>query len=177
MAGYASWSWRHWIPTFAFLQHVLFWKAVRGKDVLSVVASLCFLAAVGYSFGPAATVTGVAIYLYMVEIINFPHHLQLEQHEGDARFPTYEQAQFARSCIYPKWFSRNVLLNFNLHTEHHLFPAHPWYQLESLHEEIKASGLLINVCEGNEWIMNNRSKPIETVLLESFRSDQEKKSA
>lgn len=177
VAPYASWSWIHWVPTFAFLQHVLFWKATRGRDVLSVVVSILFLGGVVISFGPLTTALGVTLYLYMVEVINFPHHLELEQKEGEARFPAYDQARFARSCIYPKWFARVVLLNFNLHTEHHLYPAHPWYQLPQLHEEAQTAGLLINVCEGNEWIIRNRSRSIETVLLESFSSEQEKKAA
>lgn len=177
MAAYASWSWTHWIPVFAFLQHIVFWRAVRGKELASVAGSIGFLAASGFALGIPATATGLTIYLYMVEIINFPHHLELPQYDGEARFAASEQAQFARSCIYPKWFARHVLLNFNLHSEHHLFPAHPWYQLEELHREIKAAGKLLNVCDGNEWILKNRSRAIETVLLESFASERKKESA
>lgn len=176
MDRHAAWSWTHWVPTFAFLQHALFWKAVRGRDLFSVAGSIGFLGGAAYCLGPYAMATGLVIYLYMVEIINFPHHLDMVQHEGEARFSTHEQAQFARSCLYPRWFAHSVLLNFNLHTEHHLFPAHPWHQLDQLHEEIKSRGLLLNSCRGNEWILQNRKLPIEAILQRSF-APQERKDA
>ncbi len=163
------WSWKNWVPVLAFMQHIVFWKATKSKSELFFVAmSVLSLGLSILALGPVAVTAGLLIYLYMVEIINFPHHLGMPQFEGDARFPATDQARFTRSCFYPKWFAHSVLLNFNLHTEHHLFPAHPWYSLDALHTEVDGAGLLLNRCEANEWILKNRAKPIETIMRQTF---------
>jgi omega-6 fatty acid desaturase (delta-12 desaturase) len=172
-ARYVIWSWKNWVPVLGFLQHVVFWKATRSKSELFFVAlSVLLLGFTATKLGVGTTLVGLVIYLYMVEIINFPHHLGMPQFEGDARFPADAQAQFTRSCVYPKWFAHHVLLNFNLHTEHHLFPAHPWYALDELHAEISRRGLLLNRCESNDWILENRSKPIEELMRQTFVVDK-----
>lgn len=177
-SGYVKWSWVNWVPVLAFLQHVVFWKATRSKsEGFFIALSVAFLGLTGVTMGWGTLFAGLLIYLYLVEIINFPHHLGMEQYEGEARFPADQQARFTRSCIYPKWLAHNVFLNFNLHTEHHLFPAHPWYALDDLHREISSRGLLLNRCEANDWILANRSRPIETIMRETFPEKKDRSAA
>jgi fatty acid desaturase len=106
-----------------------------------------------------------------------PHHLGLQQFRGDLRFNVVDQNRFTRSCIYPKWFAHAVLLNFNLHTAHHLFPSHPWYQLDDLHTEIVKAGLQLNLEHANQWTAQQRRKPLCEVLAQSFDEDEYKRSA
>lgn len=165
--------WMYWIPLLGFMQHLVFWApALRRRNYAFSVGVVAYLAATACLLGPALLVAGMILYLYMVEIINFPHHLGLRQHKGEARFAVYDQLQFARSCIYPKWFAHNVLLNFNLHAEHHLLPSYPWYQLDQLHEKLASSGLLKNVSHGNNWILEHRRRPIEVVFTETFKEEK-----
>src|SRR5690606_35780940 len=81
---------------------------------------------------PMSVLPGLFLYLVMVEVINFPHHLELPQYEGEHKLKVWDQFLISRSCHYPKWFSHFVLNNFNLHAEHHLFPQAPWYMLDEL---------------------------------------------
>ena len=49
-------------------------------------------------------------------------HVHLE-----SRLPIWEQYRATRSCYYPPGVSELLVLNFNFHIEHHLFPDLPWY--------------------------------------------------
>ena len=173
ISDHVATAWKLWIPLLAFLQHIVFWRATRSKsEGIFVAASVMFLFASSYVLGPGVVLGGLITYLYTVEIINFPHHLGLEQFEGDARFSAQDQARFTRSCVYPRWFARHVLLNFNLHTEHHLFPAHPWYALERLRVEMQQQNMIENNGGALEWILENRSRPLSEVFAKSFPNQQ-----
>lgn len=184
--GWLNFSWRNWLPYMAFLQHTVFWseswKRVLQSDsstdkkfnlasVLTAVAiygSLATWAPVGAML---QLVAGVVLYMVMVEVINFPHHLDLPQYDGDAKFSFTEQFQFARSCHYPKAFSHLVLNNFNYHTEHHMFPQVPWYELGKLRPQVKAAlGAQYNECHGSEWIVVNKDRDLSEVFCYSQAS-------
>jgi len=165
-------SWSRWIPLFGFMQHVVFWKARKSrKQYFFRIGSLAYLGGAAYVLGPVTLILGIVIYLYLVEIINFPHHLEMVQWGGSSKFYIHDQHRFTRSCVYPRWLAHYVFLNFNLHTEHHLFPAHPWYQLDMLCEELSSSGARFNRSRGNEWILRNRRRPVDEVFAETFQRD------
>lgn len=167
--GFVAFGWRRWVPILAFMQHLVFWQqTVSKKQYGFLIGSLTYLALVAVLMGPFALLVGLVTYLYLVEIINFPHHLGMRQFHGEERFPVWEQHRFTRSCLYSKWFAHLVLLNFNLHNEHHLFPSHPWYQLDDLHDELKISETEFNTSSGNQWILQNRKKPVQAVFAETF---------
>lgn len=171
-------SWRYWIPLLGFMQHLVFWRGAIGRREYGFAAgALVYNAVLIAALGPLTWIAGLLTYLYMVEIFNFPHHLGLEQHHGDTRFSVAEQHAFTRTCVYPKWFARTVLLNFNLHTEHHLFPAHPWYQLDDLRAELLATERAFNVTKGNAWILVNRRRWASDVFRETFPAEEQKKAA
>ena len=44
-------------------------------------------------------------------------------------FPATEQRQFTRSLVFPAWFARWILLNFDAHELHHAYPQIPGYRL------------------------------------------------
>ncbi|MGZ3722405.1 MAG: fatty acid desaturase family protein [Bdellovibrionales bacterium] len=174
-AKIVSWSWKYWIPFLGFMQHLVFWTAtVSKKEYVFIVGSLVYVGAAGWFLGPVAFGTGLLSYLYLVEIINFPHHLGMVQQGGESRFPTLEQHHFTRSCVYPRWLAHGVFLNFNLHTEHHLYPSHPWYLLDAIHAELVASGESFNFSQGNDWILRNRRLPVEQLFLKTFKHSDDK---
>lgn len=180
LSGLVDLSWRYWIPLLGFMQHLVFWRGAIGrKEYGFAVGALAYNATLIYLLGPVTWTAGLVTYLYMVEVFNFPHHLSLEQHHGEVRFPVAEQHAFTRTCVYPRWFARTVLLNFNLHTEHHLFPAHPWYQLDALRAELIETGQAFNVTTGNAWIRSNRRRWATEVFKETFPATtrEEKKAA
>lgn len=173
--------WRAWFPMLACMQYVVFWALAMGiflkkPESLRVAISLfspALLWGVLFTVMPAHSVLeilapSILLYFLAVEVVNLPHHLQLPQHGGDTKFPIWEQHQIARSCVYPKWFGRLVVLNFNYHIEHHMFPDVPWYHLEKLHREIsKDLATAYNTDPYFSWILENKPKPISDVLKSS----------
>ena len=82
----------------------------------------------------------IVIYLVGVELVNFPHHLDMPtvgSQSAKNRLYVWEQQAATRSCRYPGILSELLVLNFNLHTEHHLFPALPWFRLKQVRKLIK----------------------------------------
>lgn len=164
-----SWYWHSWFPGLAFEQHLVFWRETIGKRQLAFVPALmAYLVAAAQLIGPAALGLGLVCYLFMVEIINFPHHLGLRQYDDKSQFKPFEQTRFTRSCIYPRWFANIFLCNFNLHNEHHLFPAHPWYQLDQIHFAVARLDINLNESTGNKWIVEHRGQSLEQVFGQTF---------
>lgn len=173
--------WMMWFPILGLIQNIVFWglslktyfdEKRSFKYFMSLAMPLSFLAAI-VSFAPAsfiltALAPAAVLYLVAVEIVNLPHHLQLPQDGGEAKYPVWQQYQFARSCIYPKQFARFFALNFNYHTEHHMFPDAPWYCLEEIHQviqgELKAS---YNSDPYLKWFVENKKKTVGAVLAKA----------
>jgi len=172
--------WRHWVPTLALLQYVVFWVhslrlmpqgRLSGSRILSLALPPAFWITVFLAFPAtvlwAGVVPGVVLYLLAVEVVNFPHHLELPQFQGSTKLPPPSQHQITRTCLYPRWFARFVVLNFNYHVEHHMYPYVPWYDLDSLHARIAAElGQAYNTDPQWAWILKNRPRSLEEVLAE-----------
>jgi fatty acid desaturase len=174
--------WRSWIPYMAFLQEVVFWSAsvklILGKKTMagmymgllaSIAAPLLMFASLlvaGRALGGVwMLLPSIVAYLVLVEVVNFPHHLSLPRVAGDGKLSLWEQYKISRTCVYSSWFSRFVLLNFNYHAEHHMFPNLPWYELAGAHKKIKeVSPEGYQMCQGHEWIRLNRQKDLKEVL-------------
>jgi acyl-lipid omega-6 desaturase (Delta-12 desaturase) len=175
--------WKAWIPVLALAQHFVFWtksyqfllnaksRPERVRNALSVGLPLALYTQIPWS----ENIVGLALYLAMVEIVNFPHHLRMPMLRENEHFPYREQHLTARSCAYPRWISHHVLNNFNLHVEHHLFPALPWHRLPEARELIKpVLGAAYTEIEGNGWILENREKRIEDVFSTNFHQQTSK---
>jgi fatty acid desaturase len=175
--------WRSWIPGLAVAQHFVFWtksyqfilsagsRGERLKNLLSIAVPLALYTQLDW----ARLAPGIFVYLIMVEVVNFPHHLQMPMLSGDASFRVRDQYLTARSCVYPRWVSCHVLNNFNLHIEHHLFPQLPWYRLPEARALIKpALGAAYTEVWRNQWIRENRQKPIETIFAPNLSHEKAK---
>lgn len=172
-----EWAWKVWVPVLSILQQSVFWyncallvrKSPTVLNVASVLAPLFLWTGAMIGFGLNATLLallpGIVGYLVLIEIVNFPHHLELPQKEGKTRLAPMHQFEIARSCSYPRWFERWVLLNFNYHVEHHLFPTLPWGELRATHLILKAElGSKYNFEPGFTWIIRNRHRKLADVL-------------
>lgn len=171
-----SFLWRRWIPILGGLQQVVFWKLALQNGLLaarpSVLLSL-LLPVIGW--GSVALLSpkflvwnifpAIFIYLLLVEIVNFPHHLQMLTGSGEDRWPIWRQHETARTCLYPQWFAKYVVLNFNYHAEHHMFPEVPWYSLPNVHEKVIAlmPGQL-HLDDSFRWIIDNRPREIIAIV-------------
>jgi omega-6 fatty acid desaturase (delta-12 desaturase) len=171
-------AWRSWIPVASAMTHVVFWTypitvwrkgpaSQLGRCIASVVWMLGVYAGAHYawpelfSFGNFAL--AFVIYLVAAELVNMPHHAGQPTVEG--KLALWEQGYSTRSCYYPRLVSELLVLNFNFHVEHHLFPTLPWYRLRQARALIKpALGAGYNEAIGVQWNLENRSRDITHVL-------------
>jgi len=99
----------------------------------------------------------------MEELVNLPHHVGLPAVGG--RLPPWEQHRVTRSCHYPRGLSELIVLNFNFHVEHHLFPSLPWFRLRRARALVQRS--LAGQYEewaGASWNLHHRARPLETLV-------------
>ena len=171
-------AWRSWIPLAGAVNHFVFWaypitvwrkgpKNQLGRCMASVVWMLAVYAGAHYawpqlfSFGNFAL--AIAIYLVAVELVNLPHHA--DQPTIDGKLALWQQGYSTRSCYYPKLVSELLVLNFNFHIEHHLFPTLPWYRLRQARALVKpALGAGYKESIGVQWNLENRFQDITRVL-------------
>lgn len=171
-------AWRSWLPVLAILQHAVFWllsvknifsSQLTLKAIVSVVWPLLLWGGL-VAWIPSATllkvfVPGVILYLAAVEIVNLPHHLRLPQMRGDAHLPVWQQYETVRTCLYPQWLASFVVLNFNYHTEHHVFPDMPWYHLPAAHVALKkAVGEKLNIDANFLWTVRHRGQNLDELM-------------
>ncbi len=78
-----------------------------------------------------------------------------------APFPATEQEVFTRSLRFPAWLSTLVLLHFDAHELHHLYPQVPGYLLR----EVRYTPG--NEFEAWEWIRRARRMPAEQFMFQN----------
>jgi len=120
------------------------------------------------------------IYLVGVELVNFPHHLDMptvDPQSSKQRLYVWEQQATTRSCRYPGILSELLVLNFNLHTEHHLFPALPWFRLKHARELIKpALQPGYNEVHGIGWNYVMRTGDLDHIVQPNYIPSAESES-
>lgn len=171
-------GWKCWIPTLSFLQHTVFWAitfrhAIKNKQSLgqylsAIVPALFWIGVIlltPLTLTLSVIAPSIVLYLIGTEIINAPHHLGLTYFRGETKIPLWEQFKTARSCVYPKWLARFIVLNFNYHSEHHMYPYVPWYHLDKLYQVVQPEiGKAYNLDPSFSWVLSNRSKDLAEVF-------------
>ena len=174
-------AWRAWIPVGAVLNHIVYWSypiavwrtGARGQ-LLRCTLSVAWLAAcyagLHYAwpslFSFANFAPAVLVYLVAAEVVNLPHHA--DQRTTTEKLPLWEQGYSTRSCYYPRLVSELLVLNFNFHIEHHLYPTLPWYRLRSARELVKpALGAGYTESIGIHWSLEHRGADVTKVLRAS----------
>lgn len=178
--------WKAWIPLLALLQYAVFWwhsslRFFKNYTSFKLLTSVAFPVLLGLTvcltLGTHQVLTllipSLVLYLLAVEVVNFPHHIGLPYVDADHHLPVWEQHITARSCVYPTWLSTFIVLNFNYHIEHHMFPDAPWYTLNQLHKVVSAElETQYNTDPQFVWIKENRVKS----LSQLFRPEQRLKN-
>ncbi len=144
-------AWATWVPLFALSYRIQnYWNVPRIAGYVSgprdlrrirwnvVILLLVYLAAIAV-VGPGRVVElcGLGFLLSLVgqESLILSQHTHVPQRlsEGpEARpFPPEEQEQFTRSLRLPPWLS-TLLLHFDAHELHHLYPQVPGYRLRRI---------------------------------------------
>lgn len=184
--------WQKGIPFAGLSQNIVFWinATIDWKGNIAsvkswidfwipVVAWGWLLSSLTSGYQVAALGAGFYCYLRLVEIINFPHHAGLYvQPLGENHLPASDQFEVTRTCVYQSWFEKFILLNFNYHAAHHLFPDLPWHELEKAHQTLMKSelGKSMIVVSG-DWIYEQQRRPFAEFLFPHEEREEKKKEA
>jgi fatty acid desaturase len=143
--------WRLWIPLFSTLYRVQnFWNLRRLTTLFAsiedhrrmrqavLIQAAAYLALV-LALGPLVLLrsVGLALVLSLIveDILLLSQHTHIPQHLSEGRvvqpFPALEQDVFTRSIRLPAWIS-TMLLHFDAHELHHMYPFVPGYHLKRI---------------------------------------------
>lgn len=171
--------WRYWIPLFSVLYRLnnfwnplrlvrLFKAPVRQRLCVELLVSAGLYAALVWWIGPGVLLQtcGVGLLLAFVVqdvlIISQHTHIPMGRSLGAPvePYPTLDQQPFTRSLRLPAWFSR-VVLHFDRHELHHMYPFVPGYRLGE-----------VPFVPGNEvswhtWVPAARAVPGDVLLFQS----------
>jgi acyl-lipid omega-6 desaturase (Delta-12 desaturase) len=174
-------AWRTGIPLLALVQHLVFWsyplQLARRRDIdrrqlMRCGLSVLFLVAVyatvmlfaGQYLHFRRFALALVIYLVATEAVNLPHHVGAPVTTG--RLAPWQQWQSTRSCRYPRGLSELLVLNFNYHVEHHVFPALPWFRLRAAHHLLRRSlGSHYREESGVSWSFRSRAHDLTQVII------------
>lgn len=147
-----NFSWKTRMPLTAFFQYIVFWahSAVglmknhrEGLLWMNMISPLTIWVLILWNLhGQQFAIIGAGFFLYLMlfEAINFPHHVGLYLEDSQtARLQVWEQYAVTRTSRYPRLIEKVLVLNFNYHAEHHVFPNLPWHQLPMAHAIIQKS--------------------------------------
>jgi acyl-lipid omega-6 desaturase (Delta-12 desaturase) len=186
--GIVRLSWLTWIPLAALMQHLVYLayplalrtdpEASPGRLIRCALSTLFLLGVhlalwVGLRdlFSPGNFALAFVIFLVAEEMVNLPHHVDMPTSEE--KLPPWRQYRATRSCYYPRWVSELLVLNFNFHIEHHLFPSLPWYRLRVARSLIQnAIGDKYTERKGISWNLQNRTRDLDTIV-QQYRSGLE----
>ncbi|MDJ0686712.1 MAG: fatty acid desaturase [Alphaproteobacteria bacterium] len=169
--------WRCWIPILVINEHIRLWTApFKTKDarprrvrrqrmsvlITGIGVALLVLAA-GLS-NAAAFLPAVYLYLALVEAVNLPHHFDAPLYRGRPK-KLWEHDAVTESCRTIPFVSKWLMMNFNLHTEHHLYPYLPWHQLPEVHDAMIAKDARYAPAHGEfDWNVGMRRRSFEEVF-------------
>ncbi len=174
--------WRSWIPLFASLYRWNnYWNLPRLRTIfqrprqrrlvtINILAYLLAYVAITIAVGPSTMITvfGLGMLtsfsLQDLLILSQHTHIPMKLSEGDKvrPFTPKQQEAFTRSLIFPAWFARLILLNFDAHGLHHMLPRIPGYHLHQLqtHETL-------NCISWWKWILAAKAVPGEILLFQN----------
>jgi fatty acid desaturase len=157
--------WRAWFPFLALNDRIGLWRSSfagarvpRAERYAAYVALLGYLSLIAASaLAPALAALGrvylpaFVLLLVCEELINLPHHI--EAPTVTRKLALWEQAEVTHSCSAVPFWSSVVLLHFNLHLAHHVFPTLPWFRLTQAERALRPSGL---AARGSEFGISRR---------------------
>lgn len=176
--------WRCWVPFLALNERLGLWLAPFRDDLdhrsrrFERLAAFVYLA--GYALAASFLIwskqlelaarlyaPALATLLVAEELINLPHHLQAPL--VSSRLPLWSQDEVTDSCASLPVWSSVVLLHFNLHTAHHLFPALPWHKLPAAHKALAGEGVSGFLRHEFAWSWRLRRTRFERVFASYLR--------
>ena len=172
--------WRLWIPIFSVVYRAQnFWnprrlramfpRALDRKEIRrGSIASLAIYGGIIVALGPLETLRlcGLALVLSLIaeDLLLLSQHTHMPQHVSHGvavrPYPAIEQAPFTRSLKMPRVASV-LMLNFDAHELHHMFPFVPGYYLDRVpYTPPNSVGVW-------EWIVGAKRLKAEVLLFDN----------
>ncbi|GAA4453391.1 hypothetical protein GCM10023189_18330 [Nibrella saemangeumensis] len=183
-----NFMWSIYVPFIAFNERLALWmlpfkewqqsdrsKGTK-KEITYQIGYLLAYACFGLAIWQLGIFTTFLIWflpaslllLVIEENINLPHHIDAPHIDTQKPLALWEQDVTTHSCDTIPFWSDWVLLNFNMHTAHHLFPWVPWYKLPRTQQHIERYTPELGHENTNEfsWFLNRRSESFTSKFRE-----------
>ena len=175
-----NFCWRWSLPLFTFGYRIgIFWNVgklrrhltpqrVRVCRVHGWIYLAAYAAILAFAGGVVLTMLPALLLSFVfcdVLTLSQHSHIDMPLAAGESVRPIScrDQVQYTRSLIFPRWFARYVLLNFNYHEAHHSKPALPCYRLDGAHTSSENAFAFL------PWIRHVKSMPGVDFI---FRTDR-----
>lgn len=176
------WAWRLWIPLLSITFSVKnFWNLPRlfkifprAKDrwlfaFSFFVMQLCFW--VAFPITPhiwKIWTLAYFVFLVIADPLLISQHSHVPQKLADGAevrpIPVYEQEKYTRTLFFPKVISKYVLLSFDAHGPHHIWPTIPCYYLPLV--KVRSE----NDADWFAWLKEAKSLPADQILFSNRES-------
>jgi len=173
--------WSLWLPLFSVIYRVNnYWHlprlfgyfpkpAQRRALVLDILGSVAIYGLLIWLVGPLQLLNLVGLGLFLTLVWQDPlilsqhTHIPMQLSHGAPvdPFPPREQEIFTRSVLFPLWFSRWILVNFDAHELHHVHTSIPGYYLHLLGRETQ------NGVPWWKWLWNAKRLPGDVLLFQN----------
>ena len=179
--AFMNFCWRWWIPVFTLSFSFLnFWNIQKlfrlypgtiqkMQNILSIAFLLVLYPVVICWIGPDVFFR-IWLFAYLLFLL-ISDPLLLSQHSAVPQkmsngmvvdpISFREQDKYSRTLLFPAWIERFILLGFNNHIAHHLFPYIPGYRLH--HIKIDSPGAE----NWREWLIWAKKTPAQILLFDS----------
>jgi fatty acid desaturase len=165
--------WKLWIPIISihYIITVFFKRSEALGKRPAVAASILFVLLVhaflmwelDWSY---LRYFGVSAFVYLnmgdISLLTQHVHLPMDHSKGSEVAPKrlWEQDEYSHTVEMPGWISRWIVLGFNYHSLHHLFPTMPYYHSNKIIFRGK------HTQEGKAWLLKAKSmKASELIYL------------
>lgn len=142
-------SWKYYLPLFTLgYRFGIYWKAEKLKRHLSykcykkcvremILYGLFYLiSVVVFPFFWLSIFPALYLSFVLCDLLSLSQHshIQMQHSQGKpvSPLPYFEQMNYSRSLIFPRWISKFFLFNFNYHELHHAYPGLACYHLDKI---------------------------------------------
>jgi fatty acid desaturase len=166
--------WKLWIPVISihYIVTVFFTKNSSHRKLTSVWGSVFFVIAahalaiyfLGWNY---FRYFGLSSFIYLnlgdVSLLTQHVHLPMDHSRGSLVMPKrlWEQDQYSHTVELPYWMTRWLVLGFNHHALHHLFPTMPYYHSTRINFQGK------HTHHGWKWLRKAKSMKATDLIYSS----------
>ncbi|MBC7543852.1 MAG: fatty acid desaturase [Candidatus Sericytochromatia bacterium] len=174
--------WAAWIPLFTVAFGAInFWNLPRcvrrfSRDsreawhhAFSMAVPLVAHGALFWFLGPAQAMhvygLGMAGFFVLSDPLLLSQHSHMPERlaDGEPVFANklWDQDDYTRSIVFPRWASRHLLFHFDVHIVHHLFPNLPSYLVGQVQQEVGT----VNTIDWWSWLKQAKRTPAHILLF------------